>query len=145
MNSAYDIRQPNWDKDLKHGQDGEEIILRFLTDISSGHLEVKTDRYRNGRMVVEVEQNPRNRGWKPSGLMVTEAKWWVYQYNLDGAFTIVSVARLKRYITLNASKMEMKLFGTKGDNVARGYLLMPEDVTDLLINPDYDEVDDGVI
>jgi hypothetical protein len=106
---------------------------------------VKTDRYRNGRMVVEVEQNPRNRGWKPSGLMVTEAKWWVYQYNLDGAFTIVSVDRLKRYIGLNASSMEMKLFGTKGDNVARGYLLMPENVTDLLINPDYDEVDDGVV
>jgi len=139
MNSAYDIKQPNWTNDLKYGKVGEELVQGFLNDISSGHLEVKTDRYRNGRMVLEIEQNPRNRGWKPSGVMVTEAKWWVYQYNLDGAFTIVSVDRIKRYINTHKDNMELRLFGTKGDNVARGYLLMPEQVTDLLINPDYDE------
>lgn len=139
MNSAYDIKQPNWTKDLQYGKVGEELVQGFLNDISSGHLEVKTDRYRNGRMVLEIEQNPRNRGWKPSGVMVTEAKWWVYQYNLDGAFTIVSVERIKRYINIHQDNMELRLFGTKGDNVARGYLLQPEQVTDLLINPDYDE------
>lgn len=140
MSSAYDIRKPNFQNDLKYGQEGEALIQQFLEDISSGHIEVKTDRYRNGRMVVEVSQNPKGRGWKPSGIMVTEAKWWVYQYNLDGAFTLVSVARLKRYINANMDKMELRTFGTKGDNHTRGYLLMPEDVTDLLINPEYDEV-----
>lgn len=140
MSSAYDIRKPNFQEDLKYGQEGEDLIKRFISDISSGHIEVKTDRYRNGRMVVEVSQNPKGRGWKPSGIMVTEAKWWVYQYNLDGAFTLVSVERLKRYIETNKDKMELRTFGTKGDNHTRGYLLMPEDVTDLLINPEYDEV-----
>lgn len=140
MSSAYDIRKPNFQEDLKYGQEGEDLIKRFIGDISSGHIEVKTDRYRNGRMVVEVSQNPKGRGWKPSGIMVTEAKWWVYQYNLDGAFTLVSVERLKRYIETNKDKMELRTFGTKGDNHTRGYLLMPEDVTDLLINPEYDEV-----
>ena len=139
MNSAYDIKQPNWTEDLKYGKVGEELVQGFLNDISSGHLEVKTDRYRNGRMVLEIEQNPRNRGWKPSGVMVTEAKWWVYQYNLDGAFTIVSVDRIKRYINIHKDKMELRMFGTKGDNASRGYLLQPDQVTDLLINPDYDE------
>lgn len=140
MTSAYDIRKPNFQSDLKYGQQGEALVQQFLEDISSGHIEVKTDRYRNGRMVVEVSQNPKGRGWKPSGVMVTEAKWWVYQYNLDGAFTLVSVARLKRYIETNKDKMELRTFGTKGDNHTRGYLLMPEDVTDLLINAEYDEV-----
>lgn len=140
MTGAYDIRKPNFQSDLKYGQEGEALIQKFLEDISSGHIEVKTDRYRNGRMVVEVSQNPKGRGWKPSGIMVTEAKWWVYQYNLDGAFTLVSVERLKRYLETNKDKMELRTFGTKGDNHTRGYLLMPEDVTDLLINPEYDEV-----
>jgi hypothetical protein len=137
--NAYDIPAPNWKADLEYGKVGEALVERFLDDISSGHLEVKTDRYRNGRMVLEVEQNPRGRGWKPSGVMVTEAKWWVYQYNLDGAFTVVSVARIKRYIAIHADNMELRVFGSRGDNVARGYLLMPEQVTDLLINPDYDD------
>lgn len=140
MTGAYDIRKPNFQNDLKYGQEGEALVQQFLEDISSGHIEVKTDRYRNGRMVVEVSQNPKGRGWKPSGVMVTEAKWWVYQYNLDGAFTLVSVARLKRYIEANKDRMELRTFGTKGDNHTRGYLLMPEDVTDLLINAEYDEV-----
>lgn len=140
MTGAYDIRKPNFTEDLKYGQEGEALVQRFLDEISSGHLEVKTDRYRNGRMVVEVAQNPRGRGWKPSGLMVTEAKWWVYQYTLDGSFTIVSVARLKRYIEHNKEALELRVFGVRGDNKARGYLLMPENVTDLLINPEYDEV-----
>lgn len=140
MSSAYDIRKPNFQNDLKYGQEGEALVQQFLEDISSGHIEVKTDRYRNGRMVVEVSQNPKGRGWKPSGVMVTQAKWWVYQYNLDGAFTLVSVDRLKRYIEVNKDKMELRTFGTKGDNHTRGYLLMPEDVTDLLINAEYDEV-----
>jgi len=137
--NAYDIPAPNWKADLEYGKVGEALVERFLDDISSGHLEVKTDRYRNGRMVLEVEQNPRGRGWKPSGVMVTEAKWWVFQYNLDGAFTVVSVARIKRYIAIHADNMELRVFGSRGDHVARGYLLMPEQVTDLLINPDNDD------
>jgi hypothetical protein len=125
--------------DLRYGKQGEELVLRFLEDISSGHLEVKTDRYRNGRMVLEIEQNPHGKGWKPSGLMITEAKWWVYQYNLDGAFTIVSTDRVKRYIEAHKDSLELKMFGTRGNNPSRGYLLEPEEVTDLLINPAYDE------
>jgi hypothetical protein len=139
-NSAFDIPKPYFPDDLKYGKRGEAVVEQFLKDIGQGSLEVKSDRYRNGRMVLEIEQNPKGRGWKPSGLSVTEAKWWVYQYNLDGAFTIVNVDRARRYIELNKNRLELKLFGVRGDNASRGYLLEPTDVTDLLTNPEYDGV-----
>lgn len=139
-NSAFDIPKPYFPDDLKYGKRGEAVVEKFLEDIGVGSLEVKSDRYRNGRMVLEIEQNPKGRGWKPSGIAVTEAKWWVYQYNLDGAFTIISVDRVKRYIEINGPNMKLQMFGVRGDNAARGYLLEPENVTDLLTNPAYDGI-----
>jgi hypothetical protein len=88
-------------------------------------------------MVVETEQNPRGNGWKPSGLEVTEAKWWVYIYCLDGAMLAVSVERLKRYIA-TLPKNRMKTFAWNSANPAKGFLLLPEEVMDMMINPEYD-------
>ena len=74
----YDLPQPNWRKDLEFGHRGENLISDFLDDVSSGSFEVKSDRYRNGRMVVETQQDPGARGtWVNSGINVTKAKWWV--------------------------------------------------------------------
>jgi hypothetical protein len=137
-NSKFDIPTPYFPDDLRYGKRGEKVVERFLGDIGQGSLEVKSDRYRNGRMVLEVEQNPKGAGWRPSGVMVTEAHWWVYQYNLDGAFTVVNVARVKRYLELNKDNLELKLCGARGDNPTKGYLLMPENVIDMLTNPAYD-------
>jgi hypothetical protein len=139
----YDLPQPNWRKDLEFGHQGESLILDFLNDISSGSFEVKTDRYRNGRMVVETQQDPGARGtWVNSGINVTKAKWWVYQYALDGAFHVISVDRLKRYLRLNTDKFNestKRAFAAGSENPAKGYLLYPEDITDMLINPQYDK------
>lgn len=139
----YDLPQPDWQKDLEFGLQGEKVISDFLNDISSGSFEVKTDRYRNGRMVVETQQNPGASGnWIDSGINVTKAKWWVYQYSLDGAFHVVSVSRLKRYIRMNKDKFNestKRLFAPGSDNPARGYLLYPENVLDMLTNPKYDD------
>ena len=139
----YDLPQPNWRKDLEFGHQGENLISDFLNDISSGSFEVKTDRYRNGRMVVETQQDPGARGtWVNSGINVTKAKWWVYQYALDGAFHVISVDRLKRYLRLNTDKFNestKRAFAAGSENPAKGYLLYPEDITDMLINPQYDK------
>jgi hypothetical protein len=140
--NKYDIPQPNFIRDLEFGRKGERKIKSFLENIASGHLEVKTDRYRNGRMVIELEQKPSEQDWKPSGLMVTTAKWWVYQYGTDGAFNIISVDRMKRYVEAVKDDKEMKMFGTRGDNKSRGYLLEPDEVVDLMNNPAYDGKDD---
>lgn len=145
MSAHYDIPQPHFLRDLGFGRKGEKKIESFLENIAEGHLEVKTDRYRNGRMVIEIEQQPENQDWKPSGIMVTKAKWWVYQYGLDGAFNIISVARIKRYIKIIKKNKELKMFGMRGTNRSRGYLLEPEEVIDLMVNPLYDEVIKNVL
>ena len=151
MNSDWDIpaQRFNFRRDLAFGKSGEKLVNSFLKVMDGGAFEVKTDRYRNGRMAVEVMQNPRrerdeqgNQKWKTSGLMVTKAKWWVYVFTLDGdegAFVIVSVKRLKKYITKNKKTLEMRDFAKNSDNPARGYILEPTDVTALLISPEYDK------
>lgn len=40
---------------------GEDQFKQFLDCMDEGLFEVKKDFYRNGRMVVEVEQKPRGR------------------------------------------------------------------------------------
>lgn len=103
-------------------------------------FEVKFDQYRNGRMVVEVEQNPGRKGWKPSGLMTTKAKWWIYVFSPQ-AFVAVEVDRLKRYFEIN-NKIELKEFVPHSNNPTKGYLLYPEDVNKLLSSDLYDMVPD---
>lgn len=140
--SDYDIPQPNFLRDLAFGEAGENIIREFLNDLSAGSFEIKTDRYRNGRMAVETQQDPGARGnWIDSGINVTKAKWWVYQYNLDGAFHIVSVDRLKRYLRMNSNKFNdntKRIFAAGSENPAKGFLLYPDHVIDMLTNKEYD-------
>ena len=153
--SDYDLpaKKFNFHEDLKFGQKGEKLVDDFLTAMEAGSFEVKTDRYRNGKMVLEMEHNPRRKQdedgkavWEPSGLNVTKAAWWVYVYTLDGeqgAFVIVSTKRIKRYLKVNKTvynRKTMSNFAWSSSNPSRGFLLLPEQVNDLMTNPDYDEV-----
>lgn len=151
-NSDWDIPPrpaPNWKRDLAYGHKGEALVTKFLVDLGTDSFEVKSDRYRNGKMVVEMEQNPRRatddngeRVWKKSGLAVTKAHWWVYVFSLDGehgSFVVVSVKRLKRFIAKNKKSLQWVDFAKQSDNPARGYLIAPEQVMDLMINSKYDE------
>ena len=149
MAAEFDIPSRKFDfkKDLAYGQGGESLVSGFLDDLSDGSFEVKSDRYRNGRMVVETDQNPRGyrdvngvQVWNKSGINITTAKWWVYIFSPEGAFVVVSVARLKRYLRAFPGRFngdnKINLGGI--DNPAKGFLLMPEDVVDMMINPKYD-------
>jgi hypothetical protein len=149
MNSSFDIpaRKFDFKADLAFGVQSEKEIESFLDDLSNGAFEVKTDRYRNGRMVVETDQNPRgildsdgNRVWHKSGINVTTAKWWVYVFSPSQGFVVIDVERLKRYLRSNKHRFnEASKISLGGpDNPARGFLLMAEDVKDLLTNPEYD-------
>jgi hypothetical protein len=150
--SDYDIAARKFDfhTDLKFGKKGEKLVEDFLDAMSDGSFEVKTDRYRNGRMVLEMTHNPRKKLddegkplWTASGLAVTKAKWWVYVYTLDGSFVIVSTDRIKRYLKANKERFNPKKyhsFAWSSSNPSKGYLLEPEDVMDMMINTEYDEV-----
>lgn len=148
MSPKFDIPARTFDfaSDLKFGQQSENDISEFLDALSDGSFEVKTDRYRNGRMFVETDQNPKglrdqdNKSiWKKSGINVTEAKWWVYVFSPKQGFVIVDVDRLKRYLRLNKDKFnESTKTSVGGSNPTMGFLLMAEDVKDLLTKEIYD-------
>lgn len=145
----YDIPKYNFAEDLAYGERGEDSIRQFLQGILQGSIEVKSDRYRNGKMVVETHQHRRSLFrdgnapfWTESGINVTKADWWVYIYSLNEGFVIVSVNRLRRYLRHNRDKYNDKtkrIFAETSDNPSRGWLLLPNEVMDLLINPSYDE------
>ena len=104
-NADIPSKKFNFSKDLAYGHQGESVIKDFLESLEQGDFEVKTDRFRNGNMAVELYQNPRrqldqdqNQVWVPSGLNITTAKWWVYQFTLGESFIIVSVTRLRSFI-----------------------------------------------
>jgi hypothetical protein len=140
-NSDWDIKSNsfNFAEDLKYGQMGEKRIRKMLESLVEGSFEVKSDRYRNGNMAIEMRQNPRKCGkWIPSGLQVTKAQWWVYIFSMDGGFIIVAVDRLKRFIEANKDTLQTRDFARRSDNPAWGYLLVPADVCALLYDPRYD-------
>jgi hypothetical protein len=74
---------------------------------------------------------------------VTTAKWWVYIYSPEGAFVVVSVSRLKRYLRMNNYKFSENTKRDFGgtDNPAKGFLIYPNDVMDMLTNKRYDDSD----
>jgi hypothetical protein len=112
------------------------LFQQFLESLDKKDFEIKRDMFRNGRLVVEIEQKHRDQDWKPSGLSVTTAKWWVYLFS-DDSFLAVEVQRLKKYIEVN-SDMEKKTFAPRSYNPTRGYLLQPEDVSKLMASELYD-------
>lgn len=150
MAKEYDIKGNPFDfvADLAYGEEGEAQIRSFLGAVIHGDIEVKTDRYRNGRMVVETQQNPRGitdtdgkKIWVNSGINVTTAKWWVYIFTLDGSFVVIATDRLKRYLKMNSHKFNestKRIFAAASDNPSRGFLLMPDEVLDLLVSKIYD-------
>lgn len=122
--------------DLEYGHEGEQNLIDFMNSLQNGCVEVKSDRYRNGRIAVEVQHKPHGQ-WLKSGLAVTTAQWWAYRFAPD-SFVMVSVPRLKRYLNANHKRLETRTFAEQSDCPAWGYLLMPQDVHQLMTDTDYD-------
>jgi hypothetical protein len=133
---GYDPRF-DFKADLSYGHEGEQNLIDFFHALNQGTVEVKADRYRNGRMAVETEQRPRGGDWKPSGINVTKAQWWAYRFAPD-SYVLVSVERLKNYLRYNYVRLEKRDFATGSDNPARGFLLFPHHVQDLQTSEYYD-------
>ena len=141
-NPHYDIRPRNLSfvADLQIGEQAENTFVEFLQLLATGDVEVKYDRYRNGRMFVETEQCPRGHcTYIQSGINVTRATWWVY-FVSPSAFVVVAVERLKNYLRANYDELirNGKKQTGSSDNPARGFLLQAHQVHDLLTQPQYD-------
>lgn len=146
----FDIASKSFDfaKDLKYGQAGEGSIVGFYESVIQGSAEIKTDRYRNGRMVVETNQNPKNKInelgqkiWDLSGINVTTAQWWIYIYCLNQSIVVVSVERLKKYLRAHRDRFNEQnkvMFAQNSDNPAKGFLIEPQDVMQMLYSEKYD-------
>lgn len=133
---GYDPRF-DFKTDLSYGHQGEQNLIDFFHALNDGTVEVKADRYRNGRMAVETEQRPNGGQWKPSGINVTQAKWWAYRFAPD-SYVLVSVERLKNYLRYNYALLNKRDFASGSDNPARGFLLFPPQVQDLQTSELYD-------
>jgi hypothetical protein len=139
----------NFASDLAFGESGEDFVKKFYHSVIQGSAEIKTDRYRNGRMVVETNQNPQNavdeKGaqiWKLSGINVTTAQWWIYVYAIEQSMVVISVERLKKYLRLNRETFNDKtkvVFAKNSDNPAKGFLIEPRQVMDMMYNEKYDQ------
>jgi hypothetical protein len=135
------IRQFNFKNDLEYGQVGESLVSSMLESVINGSFEIKTDRYRNGNMVVETDQKPNLSGWKKSGINITKAQWWVYVYSLDGSIVVINMDRLKRYLRLNKqlfNETTKRMFAENSENQAKGFILKPNHVMYMMINKKYD-------
>lgn len=97
--------EPRFDRDLERGNVGEDLLELFFDDAENNNLfEVKTD-YRineTGNIYVETHKyrRPDKSDAVPSGINVTEAKWWVQASPEGVAMLIVKTEQLRKYIEL---------------------------------------------
>ena len=114
---------PNWDIDLKFGEDGENWILLLGSDKSK--IEVKTERddwARTGNIAIEFQF----RG-NPSGIAKTTADWWIHLLAFGGevkAAFVLPVPALRQFVFVNAINRQFKIV-TGGDNKDSDLILVP--------------------
>jgi hypothetical protein len=116
--------EPKFDHDYQYGRQGELLIgdaLAALRD-GQGRIEVKRKRYLDGKIYVELLQDPGGTGkrWKPSGLNVTDAEWWVYVVGETGVLLFFPTDLLRWAIKTDAGRPCAE---KDGDNPTEGRLL----------------------
>jgi hypothetical protein len=95
--------EPRFDVDLERGNVGEELLDLFFADGEDNNMfEVKTD-YRineTGNIYVETHKyrKPDQSDLVPSGINVTEAKWWVQASPEGTAMVIFKTDHIRKYI-----------------------------------------------
>ena len=76
---TQDGYQPKFDHDFSRGKVGENLVDTFLHALEGGSVEVKTD-YRvpeTGNFYIEFGQWSQGTNPKPSGIVTSEATYWV--------------------------------------------------------------------
>ena len=120
--------QPHFDIDYARGQIGEKLVGTFLEALSGSKIEVKTD-YRvleTGNVYVEIYQQNLGGEWKPSGLNITEADWFVFAGPSGKGFVAIDRAELmKLVIPAPRANQPIKSSNT---NASRGALVKIDEI-----------------
>lgn len=120
--------EPRFDRDLLRGNVGEELLDLFFEDAEDNNLfEVKTDYRVNETGNIYVETHKFRKADQsdavPSGINVTEAKWWV-QASPDGdTMLILRTEKLRKYIELVQPPVSAQPIANRGTAASLGVLV----------------------
>ena len=120
--------EPRFDSDLKRGQVGENLLDLFFADGEDNNLfEVKTD-YRTsetGNIYVETHKfrNPDRSDLKPSGINVTESKWWVQSAPDGDSMFIIKTEKLRSYLASTELRKAGQLVTNQNTAASLGLLV----------------------
>jgi hypothetical protein len=90
---------PNWDIDTPWGEEGKRYVEDVLSWPGVAKIEVKRKRRLDGKIYVELEQDPFGKGWRPSGLAVTESELWAWVIGSTGAFMLFRAEHLRACVS----------------------------------------------
>jgi hypothetical protein len=111
---------PDFDIDFERGQIGEDLHKEFLV----GKHEVKTDSRAmdTGNFYIEYNQLNGN-GYKPSGIEVTEAEFWVEASPLASGGIYIKTDILRALIQRNNYPVRPQPKRNQRTNASVGYLI----------------------
>lgn len=124
--------QPDFDIDLRRGQDGENFVANILIG-DKGTVEVKRDydAFGTGNLYIETYQlNRAGDGWNPSGLLTTKADWWAFCGPDLVGFLLVST-RVLKHLAADAPHATQPI-RNKRTNATAGRLVKVADLTNTL-------------
>ena len=64
--------------DMAYGKAGEAELVEFFDAVQGAQIEVKSDRYRNGRMAVETQQRSEERRVGKECTIQCRSRWSPY-------------------------------------------------------------------
>lgn len=111
------MRNSNWDIDLRHGKDGENMVANLL---SIETVEVKNDRRwsETGNVYIETDCYYQNSmAWEPSGITTSKASHWAFV--LDDVAVILPLERLKKIVERFGRPITCNI----PPNFSRGFLI----------------------
>lgn len=107
--------EPRFDIDLEFGKTGETTVADMLG--MSGTIEVKTDRHTDSLNLFIETHKWNSGGWAQSGLMTSQANYWVY--NVGATSTVIPTGVLR----LAVSTLDLKKVIVEYDIPTLGVLL----------------------
>lgn len=124
------MKEPRFDLDYTFGVQGELLVADVLSQIADGQVrrEVKTSRFPDTNLFVELEQNARSCGvWTPSGLNTSDSEYWAF-VKPGGVFVLVPAPLLRWEAQRRIGRQPLKNVG--GDNPTRGLLIPLQSLLD---------------